>query len=75
MPGHGVVEDPVTGSLNAGIAQWLTGNGTLPASYVARQGTAIGRAGRVHVDTDDDGTIWVGGDTRLTVTGTVDVGD
>lgn len=74
-PGHGVVEDPVTGSLNAGIAQWLTGNGTLPASYVARQGTAVGRAGRVYVDTDDAGVIWVGGDTRLTVTGTVDVGD
>lgn len=74
-PGHGVVEDPVTGSLNAGIAQWLTGNGTLPASYVARQGTVIGRAGRVHVDTDVAGVIWVGGDTRSTITGTVDVGD
>lgn len=72
-PGHGVVEDPVTGSLNAGIAQWLIGNGTLPASYVARQGTAIGRAGRVHVETDDAGAVWVGGDTRLTISGTVDL--
>ena len=49
-PSLGVVEDPVTGSLNAGIAQWLVGNGTLPPSYVASQGTCVGRAGRVHVD-------------------------
>ncbi len=51
-PSLGVVEDPVTGSLNAGIAQWLSGNGTLPPSYVASQGTCVGRAGRVHVETD-----------------------
>ena len=71
--GHGVDEDPVTGSLNAGIAQWLTGNGTLPASYLASQGTAMGRRGRVHIDTVGD-TIWVGGETRTTVSGTVDIG-
>ncbi|MEX0427018.1 PhzF family phenazine biosynthesis protein [Nocardioides sp. DS6] len=68
--GLGVDEDPVTGSLNAGIAQWLAGD-VLPASYVASQGTALGRRGRVHVETADDGTIWVGGETRTTVLGTV----
>jgi PhzF family phenazine biosynthesis protein len=69
--GLGVDEDPVTGSLNAGVAQWLTTNGTLPPSYVASQGTALGRRGRVHVVTDDAGVIWVGGDTVTTVVGSV----
>jgi PhzF family phenazine biosynthesis protein len=68
--GLGVDEDPVTGSLNASLAQWLTGNGTLPASYVASQGTALGRRGRVHIETDGD-TIWVGGETRTTISGSV----
>lgn len=68
-PGYGPAEDPVTGSLNAGIGQWLAGE-RLPASYVASQGTALDRAGRVHV-TLLDGEIWVGGDTRTTVSGTV----
>lgn len=66
----GVTEDPVTGSLNASLAQWLAGD-VLPASYVAAQGTAIGRRGRVHVETAEDGTIWVGGDTLSTVSGRV----
>jgi len=70
-PGVGIPEDPVTGSLNAGLAQWLTSDGTLPPSYVAAQGTALGRAGRAHIDTDADGTIWVGGATVTTITGTV----
>jgi PhzF family phenazine biosynthesis protein len=69
--GLGIDEDPVTGSLNAGVAQWLTGNGTLPPTYVASQGTALGRRGRVHVVTDGAGVIWVGGDTRTTVLGSV----
>ncbi|WP_028636843.1 PhzF family phenazine biosynthesis protein [Nocardioides sp. URHA0032] len=68
-PGYGMPEDPVTGSLNAGVGQWLAGT-RLPSSYVASQGTALGRAGRVHVDTVD-GQVWVGGDTRTTITGTV----
>ncbi|MBU2697543.1 PhzF family phenazine biosynthesis protein [Pimelobacter sp. 30-1] len=67
----GIAEDPVTGSLNASLAQWLTTSGVLPPSYVAAQGTAIGRRGRIHVDTDADGTIWVGGDTLSTIQGTV----
>lgn len=71
--GLGVDEDPVTGSLNAGVAQWLTVNGTLPPAYVSSQGTALGRRGRVHVSTDDAGVIWVGGDTRTTILGTVDI--
>lgn len=68
--GFGIAEDPVTGSLNAGLAQWLAGD-VLPASYVASQGTVLGRRGRVHVETDVDGAIWVGGDTLTTVSGTV----
>lgn len=68
-PGYGPAEDPVTGSLNAGIGQWLAGE-RLPASYVASQGTALDRAGRVHVRLLD-GEIWVGGDTRTTISGAV----
>ncbi|WP_139983996.1 PhzF family phenazine biosynthesis protein [Nocardioides litoris] len=64
-------EDPVTGSLNAGLAQWLAGR-VLPPSYVAAQGTALQRRGRVHVDVVD-GTVWVGGATRTTITGSVDL--
>ncbi|MFT3871486.1 MAG: PhzF family phenazine biosynthesis protein [Nocardioides sp.] len=72
-PSLGVVEDPVTGSLNASLAQWLIGSGRLPSSYVASQGTALGRNGRVFVD-QDGGEIWVGGDTVTVVSGTVEVG-
>jgi PhzF family phenazine biosynthesis protein len=64
-------EDPVTGSLNAGLASWLLDTGRLSAPYVARQGTALGRAGRVHIDRDGDGTIWVGGETVTRISGTV----
>jgi PhzF family phenazine biosynthesis protein len=66
-----VVEDPVTGSLNASIAQWLLSTGRATAPYVARQGTALGRNGRVHVATDENGTIWVGGGTVTCVSGEV----
>ncbi|HEU4812013.1 MAG TPA: PhzF family phenazine biosynthesis protein [Nocardioides sp.] len=68
-PGYGMAEDPVTGSLNAGIAQWLAGN-LLPTSYVASQGAALGRRGRVHIETDAD-DVWVGGDALTTVRGHV----
>jgi PhzF family phenazine biosynthesis protein len=57
---QGLTEDPVTGSFNAAVGQWLIGSGRAPASYVAAQGTAIGRSGRVFVDRVDD-DIWVGG--------------
>jgi PhzF family phenazine biosynthesis protein len=66
-------EDPVTGSLNASLAQWLLATGRATAPYVARQGTALGRAGRVHVTQDADGTVWIGGGTRSCVLGDVDV--
>ena len=72
VPGMGIVEDPVTGSLNAGLAQWLIPAGVLPDSYVASQGTVLNRAGRVHVDRVGD-DIWVGGDTVTCIEGHVRV--
>jgi PhzF family phenazine biosynthesis protein len=72
-PGLGINEDPVTGSLNAGLAVWLTREGRLPPSYVARQGTALGRDGRVQVSTDDAGDVWVGGASRTVVSGSVEL--
>lgn len=67
-------EDPVTGSLNASVAQWLMGRDAAgPASYVARQGTALGRNGRVYLDRDPDGTIWVGGRVVPVIAGSVDL--
>ena len=65
----GVPEDPVTGSLNASLAQWLIGSGTLPARYVAAQGSRLGRNGRVHIAQDTQGQVWVGGDVRVVVQG------
>lgn len=66
----GVNEDPVTGSLNANIAQWLIDTGRAPAAYVAAQGAAMGRAGRIHVSRDAQGT-WIGGDVAACVEGRV----
>jgi len=72
MPKDGsTAEDPVTGSLNAGLAGWLIRTGRATAPYVASQGTVLGRSGRIHVDQDADGTIWVGGATTTFVTGEV----
>jgi PhzF family phenazine biosynthesis protein len=70
-PGHTIPEDPVTGSLNAGFGVWLTRTGVLPPSYVARQGTALGRDGRVEVSTDEVGDVWVGGTSVTVVRGSV----
>ena len=64
-----LVEDPVTGSLNASLAQWLLAGGRATAPYVASQGTALGRRGRVHVSRDADGTIWIGGGAATLVAG------
>lgn len=69
---HGVAEDPVTGSLNAALAQWLVGAGLAPERYVAAQGTVLGRAGRVHVALDG-GQLWVGGHSVLCIEGTVEL--
>ena len=62
-------EDPVTGSLNASVAQWLLGSGRLAAPYLAHQGAAIDRAGRIHVSQDGDGAIWIGGATETVIAG------
>jgi len=67
----GPVEDPVTGSLNAAIAQWLMGNGAAPDHYIASQGTALGRRGRVFVNTSADGHIWIGGHACRVIEGQV----
>jgi PhzF family phenazine biosynthesis protein len=69
----GVDEDPVTGSLNAALGQWLFESGRATEPYVARQGTALGRAGRVHVSRDAGGTVWVGGGTVTCVRGEVEL--
>jgi PhzF family phenazine biosynthesis protein len=63
------VEDPVTGSLHAAVAQWLLGNGRLTTPYMAAQGGAIGRAGRIRINQDDAGTIWIGGKTETVLAG------
>lgn len=69
---EGQREDPVTGSLNAALGQWLIGTGRAPNSYIAAQGTALGRRGRVYVAKIDD-DVWVGGDTVTGVTGVVHI--
>lgn len=72
FPGNnGLCEDPVTGSLNAALAQWLIGTGLAPERYVAAQGTVLAREGRVHIERAADGTIWVGGASVTCVHGTV----
>lgn len=72
FPGNnGMAEDPVTGSLNAALAQWLIGAGLAPAQYIASQGTALARAGRVHIHRDDAGQIWVGGESVTCIDGSV----
>jgi len=72
FPGHnGLAEDPVTGSLNAALAQWLIGAGLAPERYVAAQGTALAREGRVHIQREADGTVWVGGASVTCIAGTV----
>jgi PhzF family phenazine biosynthesis protein len=74
FPKDGVTtEDPVTGSLNASLASWLLDRGYAQAPYVASQGTALGRAGRVHISRDPDGTIWVAGATVTCISGQVDL--
>jgi len=68
----GAWEDPVTGSLNASVAQWLRARGVVPSDYVATQGSQVGRRGEIFVH--DDGTdIWIGGRVRPIISGTVDL--
>lgn len=67
----GINEDPVTGSLNASLAQWLIAKGHMPQHYVAAQGTCLQRAGRVHLSLDPQGQVWVGGQVQTSIEGTV----
>lgn len=71
LVGDLAVEDPVTGSLNASIAQWLVGAGEAPQRYAATQGTKVGREGIVAIDVSDDGTVWVGGATTTLIQGEI----
>lgn len=74
MPGQaGTDEDPVTGSLNASLAQWLITTGRASAPYLASQGTALGRSGEVRITADEDGVVWVGGSVTTCVTGHVEL--
>ena len=70
VAGDGVQEDPATGSLNAGIAQWLLREGLAPERYVVSQGSAIGRAGRIRVARHGD-EIWIGGAVAVCIEGRV----
>ena len=70
---NGLTEDPVTGSLNAAIGQWLIAEGLAPENFVASQGTCLGRAGRVHLQRDAQGQVWVGGDSVTCIQGTVQI--
>jgi PhzF family phenazine biosynthesis protein len=69
----GIPEDPVTGSLNASLGQWLIAEGHLPARYLAAQGACLQRAGRVYVEQDRAGQLWVGGESVTCISGTVDL--
>lgn len=69
-PADGIPEDPVTGSLNAGLARWLISAGLAPSHYVVAQGTCLGRAGRVYVE-HSGRDFWIGGDVTPCITGTI----
>lgn len=69
-PGVGVEEDPVCGSMNASVAQWLVRTGEMTGAFKVSQGTRLGRTGRISIIPDDDGTIWVGGNTTTLFRGT-----
>jgi PhzF family phenazine biosynthesis protein len=67
----GILEDPVTGSLNASLAQWLIPEGHMPVRYLAAQGACLHRAGRVHIERDPGGQVWVGGESVTCISGSV----
>jgi PhzF family phenazine biosynthesis protein len=69
----GITEDPVTGSLNAGLAEWLIAENHMPPRYTAAQGACLERAGRVYIERDDGGTLWVGGQSVTCISGTVNL--
>ena len=74
LPSRGsTVEDPVTGSLNASLAQWIISTGRADPPYAVSQGSAVGAGGRVHIDSDPDGTLWVGGGTTTAIAGEIEI--
>lgn len=74
LPAHGgMAEDPVTGSLNASLAQWLIATGRARPPYLVTQGSRVGAAGLVHIDQDDSGTVWVGGAAVTAIAGSVEL--
>ena len=74
LPKNGATdEDPVTGSLNASLAQWLIASGRATAPYLARQGTVLGRSGEVRITMDGDGVVWVGGGVLTSIAGHVEL--
>jgi PhzF family phenazine biosynthesis protein len=70
-PAVGVAEDPVCGSMNASVGQWLTTTGAAPSAYRVSQGARVGRAGTVEITADTDGTVWVGGPATACIRGTI----
>ncbi|MEV7010723.1 PhzF family phenazine biosynthesis protein [Streptosporangium sp. NPDC051022] len=70
-PAVGVPEDPACGSMNAAVAQWFTETGAAPAAYRVSQRTRVGRDAGIAVTAEDDGTVWIGGDTSVLIRGTV----
>ena len=70
-PRVGVAEDPVCGSMNASVGQWLTATGAAPSTYRVSQGTRVGRAGTIEITADADGTVWVGGAATGYISGTI----
>lgn len=71
--GSVTLEDPVTGSFNASLAQWLLGAGLARAPYLVQQGTVLGRSGQVRITQDASGQVWVGGSAITCVVGTVEL--
>ncbi len=69
-----LIEDPVTGSLNASVAQWMYASDRIEGAYLASQGARLGRSGRVRVSRDADGQVWIGGTTRTLFRGEADFG-
>ncbi len=70
-PAVGVTEDPVCGSMNASVAQWLIATGAAPPAYRVSQGTRVGRAGTVEITADPDGTVWIGGAATTYIHGAI----
>ncbi|WP_243228530.1 PhzF family phenazine biosynthesis protein [Microbacterium sp. CIAB417] len=72
-PRMGVNEDPVCGSMNASVGQWLTSTGALPTEYTASQGRRLDRAGVIQISVDDAGQVWVGGPTTVGIRGSIEL--